>query len=65
MAWVISGWTITPETQPDSGRAPLQGQHPCGSERRKRLHRGWGILAEVGPHLSWATWVRAGPDWRG
>ena len=34
MAKPPSGWAITPETQPDSGQEPSQGQHPFGSEQR-------------------------------
>lgn len=65
MAKPPSGWAITLETQPDSGQEPSQGQHPFGSEQRKRPHQGREILAEGGPHLSWAALARAGLDWRG
>lgn len=56
----VGAWAITPETQPDSGQEPSRGQHPCGSEQRKRPPRAGEILVEVGP-LSWAALAEAGP----
>lgn len=60
----VSGWAVTPETKPDSGRAPSQAQRPCGSGQKKKPHQGWRIRAEGVPRLFWAAWVRTGPGWK-
>lgn len=52
MALPTNGWALTPETQPDSGRAPSRGQHPCDSKQRVRPNQDcvWGSM-----HPAWKS----------